>query len=676
VAITPPSAITVAITPLPQPPQTSDPANFDARADAFVLAEQVFSQQVELGRLQMSENAASAAANAALVQDVSQNVLNAPTTMATSTSSETIGTGTKTFTGLDPSKVLGRGQFVVVSASSAPSNYMLGQVTSPQSGGSVTINVMSTGGGGTFSAWDIALQGVQLVTQRQESRRVAKTAAFTVTAADAATLFDLSGAFTVSFSSAATFGVGWYVDVVNSGVGAVVLDPNGAETIGGATAKTLRPGESGRIYYASSTGLSFLQFSEAIGIRVRSDAPPGDNWLPRDGSALSQSAYPALYSIVGRKFTVFDNHVSGTSVIGYGSPSGGYIRYEKLKGRYFSISSQYGSSSVYIYMFGVSFSLNPAQVGSTYIDSGFYSRPAIISISSSTNVAAFSVGTTAVVIRDISSVSIPKFSQSGLSNLGRRSAFGSGNLYFRNGQDLWSAVDLTTTTAFSQVANVLPVSDANMGEPIGILYHAAMGVFFTANVSTKNAWKSSTPSTASSWVAGAFSLPTYVRDLAMLSDGSTVVMVGANNTVWISTDLASWSQIGVLYGSKAWRIWPQSNGLFAITDEGGYVSQDTLVYIGDKNGLSIGDFDYLNAGAIRPMTSSTYDNGYGVYPDLRSPYWDDAASAWVVGGYEQANNRYVSSWITTTECNLATQFTLGRPRVYLPGAQQEYVKAL
>jgi hypothetical protein len=246
VAITPPSAITVAINPLPQPPQTSDPANFDVRADAYVLAEQAFSTQVELGRKQINDNAISVAANAAMVQDVAQNVLNAPTTMATSTSSQTISAGSKTFTGLDPSKVLGRGQFVVVSASSSPSNYMLGQVTSPQSGGSVTINVTATGGSGTFSAWDISLQGVQQVVQRYETRRVVKTAGFTASVADHGVVFELSSAATaiIALNPAATLNAGWVCWWINTGSGIWTIDPIGSELIDGVASYTILPGET------------------------------------------------------------------------------------------------------------------------------------------------------------------------------------------------------------------------------------------------------------------------------------------------------------------------------------------------------------------------------------------------------------------------------------------------
>lgn len=58
------------------------------------------------------------------------------------------------------------------------------------------------------------------------------------------TLVSTGGAITLSFTAAATLGNGWFVNVRNSGSGALTLDPSGAETIDGASTKTLNAGES------------------------------------------------------------------------------------------------------------------------------------------------------------------------------------------------------------------------------------------------------------------------------------------------------------------------------------------------------------------------------------------------------------------------------------------------
>ncbi|RZJ43752.1 MAG: hypothetical protein EON87_11525 [Brevundimonas sp.] len=96
-----------------------------------------------LARLDLLE-AGSSAANAALF-------------LATSTTSNAIGTGTKTFT-TQSGKAFVAGQFVQVSDQANPANYMLGQVSS-YSGTSLVVEVSSVGGSGTKTAWNIALSG-------------------------------------------------------------------------------------------------------------------------------------------------------------------------------------------------------------------------------------------------------------------------------------------------------------------------------------------------------------------------------------------------------------------------------------------------------------------------------------------------------------------------------------
>lgn len=56
-----------------------------------------------------------------------------------------------------------------------------------------------------------------------------------------------SGTFTQTIGGAATVGAGWFVDYGNSGTGVVTVDPNAAETIGGAATLTINPGEIYRI---------------------------------------------------------------------------------------------------------------------------------------------------------------------------------------------------------------------------------------------------------------------------------------------------------------------------------------------------------------------------------------------------------------------------------------------
>ncbi len=76
----------------------------------------------------------------------------------TSTTSNSIGTGTKTFT-VQQNKDVGIGQYVIITDDAAPStNYMIGQITA-YSGTSMDVNVTTTGGSGTKTAWTIRVGG-------------------------------------------------------------------------------------------------------------------------------------------------------------------------------------------------------------------------------------------------------------------------------------------------------------------------------------------------------------------------------------------------------------------------------------------------------------------------------------------------------------------------------------
>ena len=74
---------------------------------------------------------------------------------ATSTTSATIGTGSKTFA-VQSGKAFATNSWVVIYQTVNASNAMLGQVTS-YSGTSLVVNVTNTGGSGTFAAWTVVL---------------------------------------------------------------------------------------------------------------------------------------------------------------------------------------------------------------------------------------------------------------------------------------------------------------------------------------------------------------------------------------------------------------------------------------------------------------------------------------------------------------------------------------
>lgn len=84
--------------------------------------------------------------------NLNTDIVNSTSWNTTSTTSNTIGTGTKTFTVASSSLPIATGQGVI--ALSGPNN-MFGTVTS-YIGTTLVLNVISTGGSGTFSSWTLS----------------------------------------------------------------------------------------------------------------------------------------------------------------------------------------------------------------------------------------------------------------------------------------------------------------------------------------------------------------------------------------------------------------------------------------------------------------------------------------------------------------------------------------
>lgn len=127
------------ITPLPDPPLRSDSAEvFVEKADTFMAALPAFAVE----------------ANSV------ENALLTSTVTATSTTSLTIGTGSKSLT-TQTGKAWIAGSWLYIVSSSSITNTMQGQVTAYNSGtGSLTVNVTSVSGAGTFASWAIGLSVV------------------------------------------------------------------------------------------------------------------------------------------------------------------------------------------------------------------------------------------------------------------------------------------------------------------------------------------------------------------------------------------------------------------------------------------------------------------------------------------------------------------------------------
>lgn len=85
-----------------------------------------------------------------------------------------------------------------------------------------------------------------------------KTAAYTVLAADRGTVLHCSGTFTLTLTAAATLASGFSFAVINTGTGAITIDPNAAELIDGAATKVLTAGQS---CIVTCTGTGFFAIS-------------------------------------------------------------------------------------------------------------------------------------------------------------------------------------------------------------------------------------------------------------------------------------------------------------------------------------------------------------------------------------------------------------------------------
>lgn len=138
------------ITALPTPPSRTDAANFSARADAFLGALPTFGTEANALAVEVNGYATNAAASAS-------TAVNAPGTSATSTTSLAIGTGSKSLT-VQTGKAFVVGQWVTITSTASPANWMHGQITAYTSGtGALVVNVAMVGGSGTIASWTVAL---------------------------------------------------------------------------------------------------------------------------------------------------------------------------------------------------------------------------------------------------------------------------------------------------------------------------------------------------------------------------------------------------------------------------------------------------------------------------------------------------------------------------------------
>lgn len=168
---------------------------------------------------------------------------------SSSTTSLTISTGSKTLT-VGTGLGYALGMPLKLASAANVSNYMKGVVTAYNSGtGSLTVNVASIGGSGTFADWAVFFDIPDAAVPKILTRNI--TGVDTIVASDAGKLLTLSGTFTLGATAAATLGAGFYC-FVRADSGTVTFDPNGSETVDGVTSGVLKGG-----YLLQSDGVGF-----------------------------------------------------------------------------------------------------------------------------------------------------------------------------------------------------------------------------------------------------------------------------------------------------------------------------------------------------------------------------------------------------------------------------------
>ena len=116
-----------------------------------------------------------------------------------------------------------------------------GQALLSGGSGAPTFGTLGLAAGGTGATTQIgALQALGAIA----SATVAKSAAYTVVAADRGDVLLCTGTWTLSLTGASTLANGFSIGVVNVSTGTITIDPSGSETVDGLTTKPLLPGQS------------------------------------------------------------------------------------------------------------------------------------------------------------------------------------------------------------------------------------------------------------------------------------------------------------------------------------------------------------------------------------------------------------------------------------------------
>ncbi len=99
----------------------------------------------------------------------------------------------------------------------------------------------------TSNTYKVMENGVAKTLNTAVFSMLSKSSAYTAVATDKGALFLCTSTFTLSLTTAATLGSGWFCEVRNDGSGIITIDPNSTETIDGALTITVYPGEAFKV---------------------------------------------------------------------------------------------------------------------------------------------------------------------------------------------------------------------------------------------------------------------------------------------------------------------------------------------------------------------------------------------------------------------------------------------
>jgi hypothetical protein len=192
------------ISALPTAPQRSDaPATFVSRADALLAALAAFVTESNALGVYVDDAA-----------EAIETLVSSAGFSGTSTTSLTIGEGTKSLTVQTARGYVAGAQLIVANTAAPSTNYMYGIVTSYNAGtGALVVEVPVDGarGSGTHTAWTVSLSGPKGPQGESERILSIKTANYTAVAGDRLGCDTTGGPFTVTLPASPANGDRVYV---------------------------------------------------------------------------------------------------------------------------------------------------------------------------------------------------------------------------------------------------------------------------------------------------------------------------------------------------------------------------------------------------------------------------------------------------------------------------------